>query len=1058
MSILSPEWDGRIGHWIRTLREDFYRPLGKIEMEAFRTDKHLKYEELDKVEFVSAPTGFTWGNTWEYCWFRGDLILPKEAEGKRIALDLKPGGESAVFVNGKEFGTYRADWIAEAHHYLVDNTIAINACAGSRYHIVMETYGGHDFPDCGSCATGPVLPGSYQGAKNEGSRRMLGECTYGIWQEEAYQLYIDVMTLWQLLRDMDQDSLRAAKIAAALKQFAKDVDFEQDEEGRIADYCKARENLKEVLSKTNGPTMPLFWAVGNAHLDLAWLWPVAETKRKTERTFAAQLRLLEEYPDYCYIQSQPAAYEICRMYYPDLFEKIKEAIKEGRWIADGAMWVEPDTNMAGGEALIRQIVHGKRYFKEVLGVDSKVLWLPDSFGYTAALPQILAGCDVPYMVTQKIFWSYNGGERFPYHYFYWEGMDGTKVTSFLPTSYTYQTTPGDIRRVWRDRQQKEDLEAFLFPFGYGDGGGGPARDHIEYVLRQKDLEGSPRVKMGSPEEFFHWMEQEGGPKHTYVGELYFSAHRGTYTAQAGIKRNNRESEIALHEMEFIGSLASVLGFHYELDKADRLWKTLLFHQFHDILPGSSIQRVYQQAFAAHNALRQEAMQITNDAAKYLLSQDGGISFFNSLSFQRKALVTLPEQYKDGAVTKEGCRVPVQKLEDNSVLAAVTIPSCGAVSLYPVSRQETASEEIFELPSVSLRQTEAGYYMENEYISALIDSFGQVTSFVLKCSGREFAAGSMNQLRLYKDQPRAFDAWDIDSNYREEEPEKAVVEEISILRQGLEAVLQIKGKIGKSKYTQHISLKAGQERLEFHTTVEWKELHRLLKTSFPAAVHAANAKHEMQFGYVERPTHRSRLYDKDRFEVCNHRYTALCDESHGAAVLNNCKYGISVNENDMELTLLRATASPEMRADNGIQVFSYAFYAWEGSFLSSDVIRQGYEFNIAPYRAEGGIPAFEAVQINQKNIFLETIKPAEDGSSDMILRLYEAAGAAGTADITINLPAERVWECNMLEQEKEELMFKKEAVLSDGLQKKGQGSTISLSFRTYEIKTLRIRMK
>ena len=235
------------------------------------------------------------------------------------------------------------------------------------------------------------------------------------------------------------------------------MDFEKDEEGIIADYCKARENLKEVLSKTNGPTMPLFWAVGNAHLDLAWLWPVAETKRKTERTFAAQLRLLEEYPDYYYIQSQPAAYEICRMYYPDLFEKIKEAIKEGRWIADGAMWVEPDTNMAGGEALIRQIVHGKRYFKEVLGVDSKVLWLPDSFGYTAALPQILAGCDVPYMVTQKIFWSYNGGERFPYHYFYWEGMDGTKVTSFLPTSYTYHTSSGDMRRVWRERQQKEYL-------------------------------------------------------------------------------------------------------------------------------------------------------------------------------------------------------------------------------------------------------------------------------------------------------------------------------------------------------------------------------------------------------------------------------------------------------------------------------------------------------------------------------------------------------------------------------------------------------------------------
>ena len=733
MGILSSEWDGRIGHWIRTLKEDFYEPLGEIRMEAFRTDRHLKYEELNGAEFVPAPSGFTWGNTWEYCWFRGSLCLPKEAEGERIVLDLKPGGESTLFVNGQEFGTYRADWIAEAHHYMADNTITFHAQPGTSYRIDMETYAGHDFPNWGSCATGPVLPGSYQGGQNEGHRRTLGECTFGIWHEEAYQLYMDVMTLWHLLRRIDQDSLRAARIASALKQFAKDVDFEQDRRARNADYRRARENLKEVLGAVNGSTAPLFWAMGNAHLDMAWLWPVAETERKTARTFAAQLRLLEEYPDYYYIQSQPAAYEMCRLHYPDLFEKIKKAVGEGRWIADGAMWVEPDTNMAGGEALIRQLIHGKRYFREMFGVDSKVLWLPDSFGYTAALPQILKGCDVPYMVTQKIFWSYNDSERFPYHYFYWEGMDGTRVTSFLPTSYTYQTDPEQTGGVWKDRVQKEDLEAFLFPFGYGDGGGGPVRDHVEYVLRQKNLEGSPRMKMGAPEEFFHWMEQEGGPKHTYTGELYFSAHRGTYTSQAGIKRNNRRSELALREMEFLGSLAVTAGFSYEMDRADRLWKILLFHQFHDILPGSSIKRVYEDALAAHEALQKEALQMTDGAAGCLLKQDGGISFFNSLSFRREAIVTLPAEYGSGAVTQEGCRIPVSRNADGTVQALISIPSCGAVSLYPLEAYRSEGREIKpceEAVEAAVWQDEAGYRMENEHIAVRVDACGQITSFVL----------------------------------------------------------------------------------------------------------------------------------------------------------------------------------------------------------------------------------------------------------------------------------------------------------------------------------------
>ena len=531
---------------------------------------------------------------------------------------------------------------------------------GERFELFMETYAGHFLPDAptGGCCTGPVLPGAYTDQAREGARAVLGKCTYGIWNEDAYQLYMDVMTLKYLLETLDETSLRAAKIAKALERFTLIVDFEQPKKGRISSYKEARQALRPVMEAKNGTSAPVFYAVGNAHLDLAWLWPMAETYRKTERTFAAQLRLIEEYPEYKFIQSQPASYEMCKKYYPELFARIKEAVKKGQWIADGAMWVEPDTNMAGGEALIRQLVHGKRYYKEEFDVDSEVLWLPDTFGYTAALPQILKGCGVKYLVTQKIFWSYNEGEQFPYHYFTWQGMDGSSIVSFLPTSYTYRTNPVEVNKIWKERTQLQDLDAFLMPYGYGDGGGGPARDHVEFAKRQEDLEGSAKVKMAGPAEFFHDMEALGGPVNTYVGELYFSAHRGTYTSQAMIKQNNRKSELAMREMEIWSALAMAGGMDYDLSKADGLWKEVLLHQFHDILPGSSIARVYVEAEKAHKAIQEGAGEMTEQAFAALTRQsdEGAVTVWNSLSFERTALVELPARFEGGAKTKDGkCR-------------------------------------------------------------------------------------------------------------------------------------------------------------------------------------------------------------------------------------------------------------------------------------------------------------------------------------------------------------------------------------------------------------------
>lgn len=1065
MKLMHSEWQDRVKHWIRTLKDDFYEPLGEISWEAFTTMEYLTPQEAQEGDFAPVGPGFTWGREWEYAWFKGAITLPERAQGQRIVMDLKPDGESALFVNGKAFGTYRASWVYEPHHFMEDNVLSACGKKGEHFDLLMETYAGHFIPEAptGGCATGPVLPGAYRDGAEEGKRRVLGKCTYGIWNEEAYQLYMDVSTLSMLLTTLEENSLRAAKIAKALQQFTLIADFEQPREGRIASYKEAREALRPVMEAKNGSTAPVFYAVGNAHLDLAWLWPMAETYRKTERTFAAQLRLIEEYPEYKFIQSQPASYEMCKKYYPELFARIKEAIKGGQWIADGAMWVEPDTNMASGEALIRQLVHGKRYYKEEFGVDSEILWLPDTFGYTAALPQILKGCGVKYLVTQKIFWSYNEGEQFPYHYFTWQGMDGSQIVSFLPTSYTYRTDPIEANRIWKERTQLQDLDAFLMPYGYGDGGGGPARDYVEYAKRQEDLEGSVKVKMAGPAEFFHDMEQQGGPVNTYVGELYFSAHRGTYTSQAMIKQNNRLSELAMREMEMWSCLAMNKGMEYQLSRADALWKEVLLHQFHDILPGSSIARVYVEAEKAHKEIQKGAAEMKEKAFAVLtgLSNEQAVTVFNSLSFERTALVELPERFSGGARTLEGLPVPVQSAEEGesagnpggyAVKALVTIPSCGGVSLIPAEAGNACGEAGVVLAEagksapvsaeqVTVRKQGESFVMENNRVKAVVNDRGEVVSFVLKSSGREFAAEPMNRFRLYKDVPRLFDAWDIDSNYIHQEIEALREAKVEVVSEGLEGVLKVSGRIGNSSLVQYIRLEAEGTRLNFDTQIDWKELHRLLKACFPVNVYAENGINEIQFGYMERPAHRSRPYDKDRFEVCNHHYSAFCDGVHGAAVLNDSKYGISMNGNALELSLLRASACPEMQADNRVHHFTYGFTAWEGSFADSDVVRQGYELNVKPEIYAGALETFSAAEIDQANVILDTMKPAEDGSGDVILRLYESKKAAVTAKVRCALGS-RAYLCDMLENVREEIPV--------------ENGEMTLAFGAFEVKTVRMK--
>jgi len=1037
--LLHPEWRVRIDHWKRTLTEDFYEPIGVISWEAFRTMEHLLHTDVIHEDFQPVEEGFTWGNSWEYCWFKTTITLPEEAKGKRIVMNLAPNTESTLFVNGRTFGAYRkkADWPpVQSWEYYEDNVLTECAAGGEVFEVLMESYAGHFVPG----HLGPVL--SEDAIKDplpEGARVTLGKSTFGIFNEEAYQLFMDVDTLDRIYSTLPETSLRALQIGKALKRFTRTVDFEQTPEKRLSAYRMAREELRPLFTAKNADIMPKCYAIGQSHLDLAWLWPFEETHRKTARTFASQIRLMEQYPDYKYLMTQPASYEMCRKYYPDLFERIKEMAARGQWIAEGALWVEPDLNLAGGEALIRQFLYGKRYYKEEFGVDSEIVLLPDTFGYTAALPQIMKNCGVKYFATQKILWTYNDWDPFPYHYFNWEGIDGSRVTSFF---LTYETPfPNRINEIW-DATSQPDIDSFLVAFGYGDGGGGATRDHVEYTLREKDLQGVVPTEIVAPNEMFHHLDELGGPENTYVGELYFCAHRGTLTTQALIKKNNRLAELSLRDMEFWISLALQKDFPYDLKKDQELWKELLLNQFHDILPGSSIERVNTDTHKAIENLIQSAVSITEKAQKALLSDplSDAVTIFNSLSFERTELITLPERFKNGVQTAAGTPLAFEQTSDG-VKTLITLPACGAISLYPAAFHSRSA--IDTMPSVTIISNADGFQMENDQILVRINQRGELTSYIRKDSGREFAGGTMNAFRLYKDVPRDCDAWDIESHYTETPCPGADNIIVTKVCEGLEAVLKVTGSISNSTYTQYIRLHAGSDIIRFETAFDWRELHKLLKVDFTSNVYTENAINEIQFGYIERPTHKSRKHDKDRFEVCNHRYSALQDGAHGVALMNDCKYGISMDGSTLSLTLLRAAVQPQVRTDNGLNTFTYAFSGWNGCFADSTVTQDAYALNVPPRMTDGSLKTFRALSIEQDNVLLETLKPAEDGSGDLILRFYETKKAPVTATIHSTFAVGRkAYLCDMLENILEEIPI--------------ENDTITLTFHSFEIKTVRLK--
>ncbi len=1017
---LTPEWRGRIESWLRALHTLFYVPLGGVPLEGFLTREQLSPEEALRGPFRPMPSGTVWGAKWEYAWFRGRVRLPRAARGARVVLRPEVGGESRVLVNGREAGGL------DRHH--TEILLSPRGATGRVYDILIESYAGHGPTPTGA---GPVPDGVPSVPEPPPAQRVLGCASFGLWEEQAWQLWIDAQTLLELRDHLDPDSLRVAEIDAGLRDFTLIADLELPRAERLPGLLAARRRLRPLLRCRNGSTAPTLWCVGHSHIDVAWLWPLAETERKCARTFGTQLALMEQYPEFRFLQSQPHLYWMTQRLYPELYARIRAAARRGAWIPEGALWVEPDTNLAGGEALIRQFLHGKRFFRQEFGVDCRLMWLPDVFGYSGALPQIMAGCGVKYFSTQKLFWNYNGGEAFPHNSFWWEGIDGTRVLAHIHNDYNSHTNPARLMQRWKERVQKDGLRSRLVPFGYGDGGGGPTRLHLEYLRRCADLEGLPRVRQAGPIAFFRDLESHADALPVHTGELYFQAHRGTLTSQARTKRENRRGEFALREAEFWGAVARARAdFEWPATSMDGAWKGLLLNQFHDILPGSSIARVYREAEALYEKVFGTARAVRNAAARTLTSPDPrALTVFNSLGWERATLVPLPRGFAGARC--EGAALPVQRLNGRAHVE-VTLPPCGWTTI----------ESAPAAPPPPRALTAAPDLLENELLRVRFNARGEIVALFDKETSREVAAAPMNAFRMYKDVPRSYDAWDLDSPYEQQPVDLPAPARIEVAASGpLVAGLRLRRRLGRSELTQEILLRRGSRRLDFVTRVDWRERHKLLKVAFPSNLHVREALHEIQFGHLARPNHRSRPFDADRFEVAQQKWTALAEPARGLAVLNDCKYGVNVLGGCIGLTLLKSPLAPDAGADQGLQEFTYSLLLWNGPFAGSPVLREAYDLNAPPFTASGRAGSASLLRIEPDGIVLEALKPAEDGSGDIVARLYEAWGAATRAVLRFGLPVRRAAQTNMLEARPRPLPLR--------------GDRLLLDFRPFEIKTLRL---
>ena len=954
------QWEDRLRIWSEQFEKHYLLDRIDLDMTYFTTMAQIPFAEAVKGAFQSAPAGTVWGRKWEYGWFHTTLTVPASWEGERVVIYLRTAQEMLLWVNGTERGS-----IDRGHPYV---TLTRSAAAGEVFDIYAECYAGHGIRSEGA---GPVAYGEQSVPEPPERQVTTGQSFAAWWNETVFQAAMDYRTLYSLVKKLPDKSLRAMKIIEGLKRFTMTADFELPEPALTASVAQADQLLKPLLACTNGSTAPEYTIFGQSHLDMAWLWPVEETMRKAARTYTNQLALMEEYPSYRFLMCEPPILEYLKTLYPDVYRRVRAQTEAGAFMPEGAMWIESDTNIPSGESLIRQFVWGRRWFRRECGVEARMAWMPDTFGFSAALPQIMRKCGVTCFATQKLVRQDPEAEPFPYNVFWWEGLDGSRVLSHLFKKNNANLDAGDLITRWEDdRVQTEGIDGMLYPFGFGDGGGGPTREMLEIALRCRDLEGAPRCRMESPLRFFERQQQV---ENVYRGELYLAWHRGTLTSQSRTKRALRRAEVRLKQAEYCLARQLLRGEPIRRtwrEQIEQAWTLLLFNQFHDIATGTSIERVHQRA---EQQLRQAG------------EMAGGII--------RAILGTPGEQ-----------PVVHNHLGWDIRFRGQTIPAQGCARLKHAACAERAT----------VRPSSCGYVLRNARITCTVNTRGELVS-VRDASGWEYLSGTANRMLMFRDVNTCYDAWELGSMY---EAMPVTLSDDAVITAGEDeygAFLVVERMLGSSRMEQTIRLEHEGMRVDFITKLDWRERHRMLKVAFPLCVYTEEALHEVQFGYVRRPTHRSRRYDRDRYEVSNQRYTALADGGHGAAVLNDCKYGVNVREKEIRLTLMKAPMMPDMNADQGLQEFTYAFYPFAGDFAHSGVLREAMELNEPPLLGDREDESGVFVSLCP-NVVVDTVKPADTVGNAILVRVWESAGMQTQAEFALNPRIQRVMETNMMEEE------------------------------------------
>ncbi|MEU6124248.1 glycoside hydrolase family 38 C-terminal domain-containing protein [Streptomyces sp. NPDC047123] len=964
---------------------------------------------LDAV-YEPFEAGTEWGNPWSTSWFRIQGQVPEEWRGSRVEVVIDPGftGEGPGFqAEGLVYDAHGVP-LKGIHPRNRHIPVASPARGGEPVHLLLEAAANpavlHDFvpTPLGDVLTAGTTP-IYRFASAD----------VAVLDEDVWRLTLDIEVLSELMNELDADRPRRHEILRALEDMLDALDL-HDVSGTAA---AARAALAEVLARPAHASAHRVSATGHAHIDSAWLWPLRETVRKASRTFANVTALAEEYPELVFACSQAQQYAWVKEHQPHIWERIKKAVADGTWAPVGSMWVESDANMPGGEALARQITHGMRFFREELGVETEEIWLPDSFGYTAAFPQLAKLAGVRWFLTQKLSW--NQSNKMPHHTFWWEGIDGTRVFTHFPPVDTYnsQFHGAELAHAERNFADKGRASRSLVPFGWGDGGGGPTREMMERARRLRSLEGSPRVEIEKPSAFFAAAEEEyGAQAPVWSGELYLELHRATYTTQAATKRGNRRGEHALREAELWCTAAAVRdpAYVYPYDTLDRLWKTVLLHQFHDILPGSSIAWVHREARETYERVLAELDGLTAAAARSL--GPGGPAVLNASPYPRSEVVD----------------------RGDGTLARVDVPALGTQSLDAVPAAG---------PGALAHTTGDTILLTNEHLSVSVDAAGLLTSVRDLDAGREVLAAPANLLQLHPDHPTHYDAWDLDRHYRRRHTDLTQAESVELVEDGpLRVAVRVVRAFGASRITQEIRLAAGSRRVDVVTDVDWRESEKVLKAAFPLDMHAERSAAEIQFGHVHRPTHANTGWDAARYEICAHRWLRVAEEGYGVAVLNDATYGHEVTRTEhagvlgttVRLTLLRAPHSPDPETDQGTHRFTYALLPGAGV---GDAVAEGLALNL-PLRVADAPVLAPLVGVDHPAVTVESVKLADDRSGDVVVRLYESRGGRAAATLATSFPVARAEVTDLLERPLHEAST-------------GEAG-LDLALRPFQILTLRLR--